>query len=61
MGRGSSWKIACAAHLPSIDHLSMRAVITSVLKVPQIVAIADSLGDRLEDYGDLLHPKKDML
>ena len=31
-----------------------------MLKVPQVVAIANSLGNRLEDYGDLLNPKMDM-
>jgi len=30
-------------------------------KVPQVVAIANSLSDRLNDYGDLLNPKMDML
>ena len=33
----------------------------STPKVPQVVSIANSLGDRLKDYGDLLRPKTDLL
>lgn len=61
MGRGSSWKIAYTAHLPSIDQSFSASRHRSMLKVPKVVAIANSLGDRLEGYGDLLHPKKDLL